>query len=48
MNFDAILEPAIAFSSDGIGAVLAELAKALYHVLYPANAEAATKVEIPA
>ncbi|APT93455.1 hypothetical protein CPHO_11755 [Corynebacterium phocae] len=40
MDFNAFLEPVIAFFSDGIGAVLANIARLFYELLYPANAEA--------
>ncbi|WP_257159920.1 hypothetical protein [Corynebacterium cystitidis] len=48
MNLDAIIESAVAFSSDGIGAILLKVLTALYDVFYPSNAEAATPIEIPA
>ncbi|WP_293771613.1 hypothetical protein [uncultured Corynebacterium sp.] len=44
MDFNALLEPFIAFFSDGIGAVIAQVAEALYHILFPANSEAAHTV----
>ncbi|QNE90355.1 hypothetical protein H0194_05140 [Corynebacterium incognita] len=47
MNFNEILEPVIEFFSHGIGAIIAEVAKFLYHFAYPSNAEGATPVEIP-
>ncbi|NLA55676.1 MAG: hypothetical protein GX859_05160 [Corynebacterium humireducens] len=48
MNFDAILNPAIAFSSEGIGAVMLDIAKVIYSLLYPANSDAARPIDIPA
>lgn len=48
MDLGALIEPLIAFSSEGIGKVFADIASALYQILYPANAEAAKPVEIPA
>lgn len=48
MNFDEILAPMIDFSSDGIGAILAQIGEILYAILYPANADPATPIEIPA
>ena len=42
MDFNAIIEPAIKFFSTGIGAMIAEFARAIYNALYPANAGAAT------
>ena len=47
MNFDSLIEPAIAFSSEGIGAVLLNIGEVLYNLLYPANSDPATIVEIP-
>ena len=47
MNIDAILAQATAFSSEGIGQVLLQIAQALYTLLYPANSDPATPVEIP-
>lgn len=48
MNFDALLNQAIAFSSEGIGAFLLNIAENLYAFLYPANSDPAIPVEIPA
>lgn len=48
MNFDAILNPAIAFSSEGIGAVMLDIARVIYTLLYPANSDPAHVIEIPA
>ena len=42
MDFNAIIEPAIKFFSTGIGAMIADFARAIYNALYPANAGAAT------
>lgn len=47
MNLDAVLEPILKFFSDGIGAIIANIAKAIYHFLYPANADAATTNPTP-
>lgn len=47
MNLDDLIGPAIEFFSHGIGAILADVAKFIYALLYPANAEAATPVVIP-
>ncbi|CCE55000.1 hypothetical protein [Corynebacterium casei] len=41
MDFNALLEPAIQFSSEGIGAQLAKAGEFLYMLLYPSNAEGA-------
>lgn len=41
MDFNALLEPIVAFFSDGIGAVIAQIGEFFYNVLFPANAEAA-------
>jgi len=48
MDFDAILTPAIEFSSEGIGAVMLNIAEVIYGFLYPANSEAAYPIDIPA
>lgn len=42
MDFNALLEPAVNFSSEGIGAVLVKIAEFFYQLIFPANAEAAT------
>ncbi|WIM70893.1 hypothetical protein [Corynebacterium suedekumii] len=47
MNIDDILAQATAFSSEGIGQVLLQIAQAFYTILYPSNSDAATPVEIP-
>ncbi|MDD7583005.1 hypothetical protein ACEE23_10335 [Corynebacterium sp. 32222D000AT] len=41
MDFDALLAPALEFSSNGIGAVLRDVLVGLYTLLFPANSEAA-------
>lgn len=41
MDFNALLEPIVAFFSDGIGAVIARIGEFFYNVFFPANAEAA-------
>lgn len=46
MNFDAILEQATAFSSEGIGKVITDFAKVIYGILFPANSDSATPVPI--
>ena len=48
MNFDELLNQAIAFSSDGIGAFLLTIVENLYALLYPANSDPATPVVVPA
>ncbi|WP_018582394.1 hypothetical protein [Corynebacterium pilosum] len=48
MNFDAIIDSAVAFSSNGIGKLLLDFFTMIYDFLYPSNAEAARPVEIPA
>ncbi|GAB3703180.1 hypothetical protein [Corynebacterium nasicanis] len=48
MNVDAILNQAIAFSSEGIGAVMLNIAQVIYTALFPANSEAARPILIPA
>jgi len=47
MDLGAIVEPLIAFFSDGIGKVIADALRLIYNILYPANAPAATPIEIP-
>ncbi|WJY69039.1 hypothetical protein [Corynebacterium auris] len=47
MDFAALLEPVIRFFSEGIGKVIADAARFLYAIFYPANAEAAHPVPIP-
>ncbi|GAA1472953.1 hypothetical protein P4N68_05630 [Corynebacterium felinum] len=42
MDINAMIEPILKFFSEGIGAVIASIAKAIYQALYPANAPAAT------
>ncbi|MFH0411415.1 hypothetical protein ACG98H_06150 [Corynebacterium sp. L4756] len=42
MDFNALLEPAIQFSSEGIGAQLLKAGEFLYMLLFPSNAEGAT------
>ena len=42
MDFNSILAPVIDFFSNGIGAVIRDIAVTLYNVLFPANADAAT------
>ncbi|HLR47724.1 MAG TPA: hypothetical protein VK089_01470 [Corynebacterium sp.] len=38
MDYTELLESAVAFSSDGIGAQLLKAAEFLYGILYPSNA----------
>lgn len=47
MDLGALVEPLIAFFSDGIGKAIADALRLIYNVLYPANAPAATPIEIP-
>lgn len=42
-----MLDPLVQFFSGGIGKVIADVMTALYELLFPANADAATPVEIP-
>ncbi|MDY6049519.1 MAG: hypothetical protein SPI77_02995 [Corynebacterium sp.] len=46
MNFDAIMEQASNFSSEGLGAQLKALFEVIFSFLYPANADPASPVEI--
>lgn len=41
MDFNALLEPAIQFSSEGIGAQLLKAGEFLYMLLFPSNADGA-------
>lgn len=47
MDFDALLNQATTFSSEGIGSFLADIGRTLYNLLYPANSDPATPIEIP-
>ncbi len=47
MDFAALLEPVIKFFSEGIGKIIADVARAVYEFLYPSNAPAAHPIEIP-
>lgn len=47
MNLDDTLAPFLAFFSDGIGAVIAQVARVIFDLLYPANSGPAGPVEIP-
>ncbi|WP_296134717.1 hypothetical protein [uncultured Corynebacterium sp.] len=46
MDFNSILAPVIDFFSNGIGAVIRDIAVGLYNVLFPANADAATAPQL--
>lgn len=48
MDLGAVLEPVLGFFREGIGKVILDVLTFLYNLLYPANAESATPVEIPA
>ncbi|WIM67571.1 hypothetical protein QP027_10830 [Corynebacterium breve] len=48
MNFDAIIDQAVAFSSNGIGATIKDVFAVLYTIFFPSNSEAAFPIEIPA
>ncbi|MCF4007398.1 hypothetical protein L1O03_09475 [Corynebacterium uropygiale] len=48
MDLDALLAPVIEFFSHGIGAQIAQIFWQVFSFLYPANAEAAGPVVIPA
>ncbi len=47
MDLAALIDPVIAFFNDGIGKVIRDVLTLIYQILYPANAPAATPVEIP-
>lgn len=40
MNLGFLTDAFVTYSSDGIGKAIADLIKALYHVFFPANADA--------
>lgn len=46
MDFNSILAPVIDFFSNGIGAVIRDIAVAAYNILFPANADAATTPQV--
>ena len=46
MDFNSILAPVIDFFSNGIGAVIRDIAVAAYNILFPANADAATAPQV--
>lgn len=43
MDLDSLLAPLVAFFSDGIGAVIFSILEFFYSVLFPFNADAATR-----
>lgn len=47
MDLGTLIEPILAFFSQGVGKAIADALKFLYQLLYPANAPAATPVNIP-
>lgn len=47
MDLAALIDPVIAFFNHGIGAVIRDVMTFLYNLFYPANAPAATPVQIP-
>ena len=47
MDLGALVEPLMGFFSQGIGKAIADALTLIYNLLYPANAPAATPVEIP-
>lgn len=47
MDLGALVEPLMGFFSQGIGKAIADALTLFYNLLYPANAPAATPVEIP-
>ena len=47
MDIGAMLDPILQFFSEGIGKGIADLFRFLYEAFFPANADAAEKVEIP-
>ena len=47
MDLGALVEPLVAFFSQGAGKAFLDLLTVIYRVLYPANAPAATPIELP-
>lgn len=47
MDLGALVEPLVAFSSEGIGKTIMDILSVIYQVLFPANAPAATPQELP-
>ncbi|QQU88553.1 hypothetical protein I6I68_00670 [Corynebacterium glucuronolyticum] len=39
MNLDFLTDAFVTYSSEGIGKAIADVIRALYHVLFPANAD---------
>lgn len=42
MDFNSLIEPVVAFFSEGIGAVIRNVLEFVYTVMFPSNSEAAT------
>ena len=42
MDFNSLIEPVVAFFSEGIGAVIRTVLEFVYTVMFPSNSEAAT------
>ena len=42
MDFNSLIEPVVAFFSEGIGAVFRTVLEFVYTVMFPSNSEAAT------
>lgn len=47
MDLGALVEPLVAFFSQGIGKQVLDFLSVIYEVLFPANAPAATPQELP-
>lgn len=47
MDLGALVEPLVAFFSEGIGKTIMDILSVIYQVLFPANAPAATPQELP-
>lgn len=47
MDLASLVDPLVGFFSNGIGKVIMDVLTFLYELLYPANAPAATPVELP-
>ncbi|WP_197079705.1 hypothetical protein [Corynebacterium kalinowskii] len=48
MDINSIMTPVLDFFSHGIGEIIANVMRVIYALIYPANAEAARPVDLPA
>lgn len=47
MDLGALVEPLVAFFSQGVGKAIMDTLTVIYELLFPANAPAATPQELP-